>query len=122
MSSTTVRLQTSDGKITVSPLELVSYSPTIMSMIKNYGHGRVLSLPHITSATLQKILMWAKRWKDFCVPYQPDDCDPTWWESDLFMTSNQRLMELYSAAYYLNILRLQNLLTRTLSRKKNLLS
>lgn len=107
-----IMLKSSDDKIFETDVQIVSRSITIKvilekeecnSEMKN-EETKVVSLPHVNSKILSKVLAWAEYHKDDPQPMEIKSfADIMPWDADFLKVDLSTLFEMAKAAHYLKI-------------------
>lgn len=107
-----IKLQSSDGEIFETNVQIAKCSGTIKTMLEDCGiddgDETVVPLPNVNSAILRKVLQWATYHKDDQVPADDDENkekrtdDISSWDSDFLKVDQGTLFELILAANYLD--------------------
>jgi len=109
---TTIKLQSSDGEIFETDVQIAKCSGTIKTMLEDCGMDEdqeaLVPLPNVNSAILRKVLQWANYHKDD--PQTSDDDenkekrtdDISSWDADFLKVDQGTLFELILAANYLD--------------------
>uniref|UniRef100_A0A182W5B2 S-phase kinase-associated protein 1 n=1 Tax=Anopheles minimus TaxID=112268 RepID=A0A182W5B2_9DIPT len=101
----TIKLQSSDGEIFDTDVQVAKCSDIIRTMLENLGMdedtAEVVPLPNVNSAILRKVLEWATYHKDDPIPVEDDDISV--WDAEFLKVDQGTLIELIMAANYLCI-------------------
>lgn len=108
---TVIKLQSSDGEIFETDIQVAKCCGTIKTMLEDCGIDEedeaVVPLPNVNSAILRKVLQWAQFHKDD-PPVADDDenkekrtDDISSWDADFLKVDQGTLFELILAANYL---------------------
>lgn len=107
-----IKLQSSDGEIFETDINVAKCSGTIKTMLEDCGmdegEDAVVPLPNVNSAILRKVLQWANYHKDDPQPTDDDENkekrtdDIPSWDSDFLKVDQGTLFELILAANYLD--------------------
>lgn len=120
-----IKLQSSDGEIFDTALDIALCSLTIKTMIDDCGidegEDTVVPLPNVNSTILRKVLTWAQYHKDDPMPSEDDDSkekrtdDISSWDADFLKVDQGTLFELILAANYLDIKGLLDVTCKTVA-------
>lgn len=109
---TMIKLQSSDGEVFETDVQIAKCSGTIKTMLEDCGmddeEDAVVPLPNVNSAILRKVLQWANYHKDDPQPTEDDENkekrtdDITSWDADFLKVDQGTLFELILAANYLD--------------------
>nr|XP_043068043.1 S-phase kinase-associated protein 1-like [Drosophila bipectinata] len=132
-----IKLQSFDGKIFDTDIEIVKCSGTIKTMLERCGmeddENTIVPLPNVSSTILRKVLEWARYHKNDPKPKEDDESknrpmpkegyeskvertdDIMPWDADFLKVDQGTFFELTMAANYLNIKGLQELTCKTLA-------
>jgi len=107
-----IKLQSSDGEIFETDINVAKCSGTIKTMLEDCGmdegEDAVVPLPNVNSAILRKVLQWANYHKDDPQPTDDDENkekrtdDISSWDADFLKVDQGTLFELILAANYLD--------------------
>lgn len=107
-----IKLQSSDGEIFETDVQIAKCSGTIKTMLEDCGMDEeeeaVVPLPNVNSAILRRVLQWANYHKDDPVPTEDDENkekrtdDISSWDADFLKVDQGTLFELILAANYLD--------------------
>ncbi|XP_053681576.1 S-phase kinase-associated protein 1-like [Sabethes cyaneus] len=113
MASNSIKLQSSDGKIFETTVDIVKCSGTLRTMnhlVLDRTKEDLVPLQNVAAATLEKVLEWATYHKDDPEPIEDADKnsvkrsdDICQWDQDFFRVDQDALFELVLAANYLDI-------------------
>lgn len=111
-----IKMQSSDGEVFDTELQVAKCSGTIKTMLEDLGiaggdgEEDVIPLPNVNSAILRKVLQWANYHKDDPVPATDEDetkekrtDDISSWDADFLKVDQGTLFEIILAANYLDI-------------------
>ncbi|KAH8262413.1 hypothetical protein KR026_003474, partial [Drosophila bipectinata] len=108
-----IKLQSSDGEIFDTDIEIVKCSGTIKNMLEDCGMGddenEIVPLPKVNSTTLRKVLEWARYHKIDPKPSEDDESkakridDIKSRDAEFLKVDRETLFELIMAANYLDI-------------------
>ncbi|EDW79777.1 uncharacterized protein Dwil_GK17839 [Drosophila willistoni] len=110
-----IKLQSSDGEIFDTDIQIVKCFGTIKTMLENCG------MANVNSTILRKILTWAHYHKDDPQPTEDDKSkekrsdDIIPWDADFLKVDQGTLFDLISAANYLAIEGLLELTSKTVA-------
>ena len=121
--SSTLRLQSSDGKFYDVDVSAAKQSTTIKTMLEDLDIGdesfdQIIPVPNVRSDILEKVVEWSEQHKQDPEPTEDDDLkffetnfqDLPNWEQDFILALDQpTLFELTLAANYLEVKGLLNL-------------
>lgn len=120
-----LKLKASDDKVFEVDLEIAKCSETIKTMLQSLGEDNiedeVISLPHVHSEILKKIIQWATYHKDDPpqseTPMHGDlrTNDISAWDADFLDCDQDTLYELLLACNYLNIRGLMQITCKTVA-------
>ncbi|KFB39175.1 S-phase kinase-associated protein 1-like [Anopheles ziemanni] len=121
----TIKLQSSDGEVFDTDVQIAKCSGTIKTMLEDLGmdegDDEVVPLPNVNSAILRKVLQWATFHKDDPIPVEDDDSkekrtdDISSWDADFLKVDQGTLFELILAANYLDIKGLLDVTCKTVA-------
>jgi len=121
----TIKLQSSDGEIFDTDVQIAKCSGTIKTMLEDLGmdegDDEVVPLPNVNSAILRKVLQWATYHKDDPQPAEDDENkekrtdDISSWDADFLKVDQGTLFELILAANYLDIKGLLDVTCKTVA-------
>lgn len=107
-----IKLQSSDGEIFETDVQIAKCSGTIKTMLEDCGmddeEEAVVPLPNVNSAILRRVLQWANYHKDDPVSTDDDENkekrtdDISSWDADFLKVDQGTLFELILAANYLD--------------------
>lgn len=107
-----IKLQSSDGEIFETDVQIAKCSGTIKTMLEDCGmdeeEDAVVPLPNVNSAILRKVIQWATFHKDDPQPTDDDENkekrtdDISSWDADFLKVDQGTLFELILAANYLD--------------------
>lgn len=110
---TIIKLQSSDGDIFETDIQIAKRSGTIKTMLEDCGldddEDAVVPLRNVSSDILRRVLQWSEYHKDDPVPVEDDGSnekrtdDISAWDADFLKTDQGTLLELILAANYLDI-------------------
>ncbi|XP_037039826.1 S-phase kinase-associated protein 1-like [Bradysia coprophila] len=121
----TIRLQSSDGKVFKTKTEIAKTSGTIRNLLEDCqiedGFDAVIPLKNVSADILQKVLEYAEHHKDDDV--SPDDEDDkcrrtdniSQWDADFLKVDQEILFQLVLAANFLDLKGLLNVVCKTLA-------
>nr|XP_043068394.1 S-phase kinase-associated protein 1-like [Drosophila bipectinata] len=108
-----IKLQSSDGEIFDTDIEIVKCSGTITNMLEDCGMGDdendIVPLLKVNSTTLRKVLEWARYHKNDPKPREDDESkakridDIKSRDAEFLKVDREALFELIMAANYLDI-------------------
>ncbi|XP_053690907.1 S-phase kinase-associated protein 1-like [Sabethes cyaneus] len=121
MASNSIKLQSSDGEIFDTTVEIVKCSGTLRTMIglSIAETGDLVPLENVAGATLRKVLEWATYHKDDPAPIEDEDekrsDDICQWDQEFLRVDQGTLFELILAANYLDIKALLHVACKTVA-------
>lgn len=120
-----IKLQSSDGEIFDTEIQIAKCSGTIKTMLEDLGvdegEDEVVPLPNVNSSILRKVLQWAAYHKDDPQPAEDDENkekrtdDISSWDADFLKVDQGTLFELILAANYLDIKGLLDVTCKTVA-------
>lgn len=107
-----IKLQSSDGEVFETDVQIAKCSGTIKTMLEDCGMDEeeeaVVPLPNVNSAILRRVLQWANYHKDDPMQTEDDENkekrtdDISSWDADFLKVDQGTLFELILAANYLD--------------------
>ena len=112
-----IKLQSSDGEIFDTDVQIAKCSGTIKTMLEDCGmedgDNAVVPLPNVNSAILRKVLEWASYHTNN--PQPPEDDENKEMDADFLKVDQGTLFELILAANYLDIKDLLDVTCKTVA-------
>ncbi|XP_041447721.1 S-phase kinase-associated protein 1-like [Drosophila obscura] len=113
-----IKLRTADDVIFETERRVVRCSRTILTELGSDGKDVCVPLPNIDASNLRKILEWAEHHKedyDNLIDYETSEM--TEWDAAFMPAKISEIIELFSAAIYLDIKALIDLCCRQIALK-----